>query len=199
MSYKVRPCRGMREYARQRVQRGQKVIERGKTDGRLNFSGGQSKGIFFVYVWREWEPLILLTAWIWRGLWPRLVYTVGCFPERAAQGRGTCSSLKHWSRGEPAEAGRGVLPGWKDAWCFQENGHVLDLWNLQVEPSDSQKKTFVLASVPEGWRGGGGWGGGHCLQSQDEIKSFCSTGGLKLWLERVGRCWQLPTQTTQSL
>lgn len=62
MSYKVKPCRGMRLYARPRVQRGQKVIERGKTDGRLNFSGGQAKGIFFVYVWREWEPLIHLTA-----------------------------------------------------------------------------------------------------------------------------------------
>lgn len=52
-----------------------------------------------------------LTAGIWRGLWPRLVYTAGCFPERAAQGRGTCSRLKHWSTGVPGRRGEGCWDG----------------------------------------------------------------------------------------
>lgn len=130
-----------------------KVIEKGKTDGKIEFKKRRrrsAKGIFFVYVWREWEPLIHLTAWTWRGLWPRLVYTAGRFPERAAQGRGTCSSLKHWSRAW--RAGREVVGwgglGWKDALGFQERDMC---WNPQVEAErPSQKKTFVLDFSPRG-------------------------------------------------
>lgn len=98
-----------------------------------------AKGIFFVYVWREREPLIHLTAWIWRRLWPRLVYTAGCFPEWAAQGRGTCSSLKHWSRGEPWMERCLVVPG---------KVHVLDLWNPQVEQSVAPKRKYLSLCFP---------------------------------------------------
>lgn len=38
-----------------------------------------------------------LAAGSWRVLGPRLVNTAGLFPEWAAQGRGTCSSLRHGS------------------------------------------------------------------------------------------------------
>lgn len=38
-----------------------------------------------------------LAAGSWRVLGPRLVDTAGLFPEWAAQGRGTCSSLRHGS------------------------------------------------------------------------------------------------------
>lgn len=67
-----------------------------------------------------------LAAGIWRGLWPRLVYTAGCFPERAAQGRGTCSSPKHCSGGVPDGRGEGV-PGMERCLAVPGNGHVLDL------------------------------------------------------------------------
>lgn len=64
-----------------------------------------------------------LAAGTWRGLGPRLVDTAGLFPERTAQGRGTCSSLRHWSR---ALTGGWdtlvVVVGWKDALRFQERG-----------------------------------------------------------------------------
>lgn len=74
--------------------------QEGKQMEKLNFSGGGvQRDFFFVYVWREWELLIQLTAWIWHGLRPRLVCSAGRFPERAAQGRGTCGSLRHWLRG----------------------------------------------------------------------------------------------------
>lgn len=120
---------------------------------------------FCVCVWREWEPLIPLTAWIWRGLWPRLVYAAGCFPEQAAQGRGTCSSLKHWSRLTGGVRGSGMerclmVPG---------NWHVLNLWNPQVEQSgDLQKKIFALVFYPVDKRRRG-----HSQPSYGEVKSHC--------------------------
>ncbi|CAL8290485.1 unnamed protein product [Merluccius merluccius] len=62
-----------------------------------------------------------LTGWLFTGrcagrsgdvrLRPSLVCTAGCFPEQAAQGRGTCFSPKHWSRGGPKRRGEGCKDG----------------------------------------------------------------------------------------
>lgn len=113
----------------------------------------RAKGIFFVHVWREWEPLIHLTAWVWPGLRPRLVYTAGCFPERAAQGRGTCSSLNHWSRGEPDRRGEGCWDG-KMLAGSRKRTRVRFLKSSGKTEWCSQKKIFGLVSSP--WTSGGG-------------------------------------------
>lgn len=76
-----------------------------------------------------------LAAGSWRVLGPRLVDTAGLFPEPAAPGRGTCSSLRHWSgKRTGGSDSLVVVVGWKDAFHFQEKGD--GSWNPQVERSD---------------------------------------------------------------
>lgn len=70
--------------------------------GRLNFRGGRVQRESFLCMSGEKGSLLYTSQCEFGpGLWPRLVYTAGCFPERAAQGRGTCISLRQWSRREP--------------------------------------------------------------------------------------------------
>lgn len=186
--------------ARRDVWRRRKVIEREKTDGKIEFkrrAGGRGvrrdSFFFFVHVWREWEALIHLTAWRWPGRRARLVCTAGFFPERAAQGRGTCSRLRHWSRGEAERRAEGLL-GWKDAWWFQETDMCWIYENLQVETEQRSRKKILLLGFSL-WN----------MRRRDSL-SLISGWNKKCLLSRrtkvmVGASWSvlatLPTQAAQ--
>lgn len=102
-----------------------------------------------MYVWREWEPLIHFTAWIWPGavassrLHSGLLSWAGCPGEGHLHQPQTLVKKRAWWEGvRGAEMERcSMVPG---KW------HVLDLWNLQVEQSNALWRKYLSPFFPSG-------------------------------------------------
>lgn len=117
---------------------------------RLGFTAGGVRGESFLCMSRENGSLFCTSQHEFgTRLWPRLVCAAGCFPERAAQGRGTCSRLKQLVRRRAWWVGRA---GGRRAWGW--NGKMLGgsrklpCAGLMKPSGRAQgrciKKTFVL-------------------------------------------------------
>lgn len=184
----MRPCVGKAE----NVEGTKKWLREGKQMERLNFRGGGVRRESFLCMSGE-NGSLLYTAQREFGAGCGLVSSTqrGAFlsglprggAPAAASNTGQEASLTGGARGAGMERCL-VVPG---------NGHVLDLWNRQVEQSDDPDRKYLSLCVPPWTREE------EDTASNLTMKSRACAGEQKLWLERVGQCWQLPKQTTQSL
>lgn len=102
------------------------MIHRRETDGKTEFQRRRSaKGIFFVCVCLERMGASYTARSVnlaWAAASSRL--PSGCFPERAAQGRGTCGSLRHWPRGWWDGKMLGASRNWTCAGSMKPSGRT---------------------------------------------------------------------------